>query len=287
MKIKVAIAQFSMVKDQKANIEKADKLIEEAAKNKVDLLLLPELFSNLYFCQVEDYDNFHLAEERKNSPLLKHFQDVAKKHHIVLPISFFEKAGNTFFNTIEVFDKDGTDLGYYRKSHIPTGECYEEKFYFAEGDTGFKVFKTQAGTIGIGICWDQWFPETARILALKGAEILLFPTAIGSEPVLDKDSLKHWQNVMKGHAAANIMPVMASNRIGLETTKNSSMKFFGGSFIADQHGEFVQEMNRVEEGLRYAEFDLDKIAEERYSWGTFRDRRTDLYSPILKKADND
>ena len=287
MKIKVAIAQFSMVKDQKANIEKADKLIEEAAKNKVDLLLLPELFSNLYFCQVEDYDNFHLAEERKNSPLLKHFQDVAKKHHIVLPISFFEKAGNTFFNTIEVFDKDGTDLGYYRKSHIPTGECYEEKFYFAEGDTGFKVFQTQAGTIGIGICWDQWFPETARILALKGAEILLFPTAIGSEPVLDKDSLKHWQNVMKGHAAANIMPVMASNRIGLETAKNSSMKFFGGSFIADQHGEFVQEMNRVEEGLRYAEFDLDKIAEERFSWGTFRDRRTDLYSPILKKADND
>lgn len=287
MKIKVAIAQFSMVKDQKANIEKADKLVEEAAKNKVDLLLLPELFSNLYFCQVEDYDNFHLAEERKNSSLLKHFQDVAKKHHIVLPISFFEKAGNTFFNTIEVFDKDGADLGYYRKSHIPTGECYEEKFYFAEGDTGFKVFKTQAGKIGIGICWDQWFPETARILALKGAEILLFPTAIGSEPVLDKDSLKHWQNVMKGHAAANIMPIMASNRVGLETAKNSSMKFFGGSFIADQHGEFVQEMNRVEEGLRYAEFDLDKIAEERYSWGTFRDRRTDLYSPILKKADND
>ena len=282
MKIKVAIAQFSMPDNYEKCIEKADEYIKTASKNGVDLLLLPELFEGLYFCQIENYDFFSKAEEVKDSKTLKHFQEMAKEYKIVLPISFFEKSGNCYFNSLVMIDNDGTIVDLYRKSHIPTGECYEEKFYFTPGDTGFKVFKTKAGNIGVGICWDQWFPETARILALKGAEILLFPTAIGSEPVLPKDSKSHWQNVMKGHAAANIMPVLAANRVGVEAMGKSSMKFYGSSFIADQHGDFVTEMNREEEGIRFAEFDLSEIAKERFGWGVYRDRRTDLYEDLLK-----
>ena len=282
MKIKVAIAQFSMPDDYEKCIAKADEYIKTASKNGVDLLLLPELFEGLYFCQIENYDFFSKAEEASDSKTLKHFQEMAKEYKIVLPISFFEKAGNCYFNSLAMIDKDGSIVDMYRKSHIPTGECYEEKFYFTPGDTGFKVFKTKAGNIGVGICWDQWFPETARILALKGAEILLFPTAIGSEPVLPKDSKSHWQNVMKGHAAANIMPVLAANRVGVESLGKSSMKFYGSSFIADQHGDFVEEMNREEEGIRFAEFDLSEIAKERFGWGVYRDRRTDLYEDLLK-----
>lgn len=282
MKIKVAIAQFSMPDNYEKCIEKADEYIKTASKNGVDLLLLPELFEGLYFCQIENYDFFSKAEEVKDSKTLKHFQKMAKEYKIVLPISFFEKSGNCYFNSLVMIDKDGTIVDLYRKSHIPTGECYEEKFYFTPGDTGFKVFKTKAGNIGVGICWDQWFPETARILALKGAEILLFPTAIGSEPVLPKDSKSHWQNVMKGHAAANIMPALAANRVGVEAMGKSSMKFYGSSFIADQHGDFVTEMNREEEGIRFAEFDLSEIAKERFGWGVYRDRRTDLYEDLLK-----
>ena len=282
MKIKVAITQFSMPDNYEKCIEKADEFIKTASKNGVDLLLLPELFEGLYFCQIENYDFFSKAEEVKDSKTLKHFQEMAKEYKIVLPISFFEKSGNCYFNSLVMIDKDGTIVDLYRKSHIPTGECYEEKFYFTPGDTGFKVFKTKAGNIGVGICWDQWFPETARILALKGAEILLFPTAIGSEPVLPKDSKSHWQNVMKGHAAANIMPVLAANRVGVEAMGKSSMKFYGSSFIADQHGDFVTEMNREEEGIRFAEFDLSEIAKERFGWGVYRDRRTDLYEDLLK-----
>ena len=282
MKIKVAIAQFSMPDNYEKCIEKADEYIKTASKNGVDLLLLPELFEGLYFCQIENYDFFSKAEEVKDSKTLKHFQKMAKEYKIVLPISFFEKSGNCYFNSLVMIDKDGTIVDLYRKSHIPTGECYEEKFYFTPGDTGFKVFKTKAGNIDVGICWDQWFPETARILALKGAEILLFPTAIGSEPVLPKDSKSHWQNVMKGHAAANIMPVLAANRVGVEAMGKSSMKFYGSSFIADQHGDFVTEMNREEEGIRFAEFDLSEIAKERFGWGVYRDRRTDLYEDLLK-----
>ena len=283
--MKAAITQFSMSKAYEENIQKADSLIRLAKKEGAELVLLPELFEERYFCQIENYDNFSLAENFQDSKTLKHFQEIAKETHMVLPISFFERSGNCFFNSLAMIDSDGKIVGLYRKSHIPTGECYEEKFYFTPGDSGFQVFTTHVGKIGIGICWDQWFPETARILALKGAEILLFPTAIGSEPVLPKGSKSHWQNVMKGHAASNIMPVLASNRVGVEEAKNSSMKFFGSSFIADQHGDFVTEMNREEEGIRVAEFDLNKIAEERVSWGVFRDRRTDLYSPILKMSD--
>lgn len=284
--IKAAITQFSMSEDYSANIKKADSLIEEAVKEGAQLVLLPELFEGHYFCQVEDYKNFDLAEDRDDSKTIKHFQEVAKRLNVVLPISFFERSGNCYFNSICCIDADGSILGFYRKSHIPTGECYEEKFYFSQGDTGFKVFKTKAGKIGIGVCWDQWFPETARILALKGAELLLFPTAIGTEPVLPIDSKPHWQNVMKGHAGANMIPVLASNRVGIEKAKDSSMKFYGSSFIADENGELIAEMDREEEGFKIGEFDLGKIKNDRVSWGIFRDRRVDLYSSLLKMDDS-
>jgi N-carbamoylputrescine amidase len=282
MSVKVAITQFAMSDVYEENLAKADSLIGKASKEGAQLVLLPELFEGHYFCQVEDYDNFKRAEEAASSKTLKHFEEIAKKYHVVLPVSFFEKAGNCYFNSLGVINSDGTLLGIYRKSHIPTGECYEEKFYFTPGDTGFMVFDTSVGKLGVAICWDQWFPETARILALKGAEMIVYPTAIGSEPVLPKDSKDHWRNVMKGHAAANILPVLASNRVGTEKAGNSSMVFFGSSFIADQHGELVADMNRSEEGYRIAEFDLKAIAADRYSWGVYRDRRVDLYGDLLK-----
>ena len=287
MKKKYAAAQFSMSDSYEENIKKADSLIEEAAKNGACLLLLPELFEGKYFCQIEDYERLSLAEEVKDSKTIKHFQEMAKKYNIVLPISFFEKSGPVYFNSLAMIDADGSLLGIYRKSHIPTGECYEEKFYFSPGDTGFKVFKTKAGNVGCAICWDQWFPEAARIMALKGAEILLYPSAIGSEPVLDKDSMLHWQNTMRGHAAANIMPLLGCNRVGKEKDVNSEMTFFGSSFVSDEFGNLVCSLNREEEGLVYGEFDLKKINKERDDWGVFRDRRVDLYSPLLKLSDID
>lgn len=281
-----ALIQMAMSPSYEENVAKVDSFIEKASQNGVDLLLIPELFERHYFCQIEDYSFFDYAEEASSSKTIAHFSEMAKKHHIVLPISFFERQGNVFFNSLAMIDSDGTVLGIYRKSHIPTGQCYEEKFYFTPGDTGFKVFHTFAGNIGVGICWDQWFPETARCLALKGAEVLLFPTAIGSEPVLPKDSKTHWQNVMKGHAAANIMPVLAANRVGVENYPGTSMKFFGSSFIANEYGEMVAEADREEETLLIADFDLDKIKKERVDWGVFRDRRVDLYSPLLKLDDS-
>lgn len=286
MKVTVAATQMKITWDIENNLKKADQMIENCAKAGANIVLLQELFETPYFCQKENYDYFNLATEYKNNPYLKHFSEIAKKYNVVLPLSFFERAGNNYFNSLAMIDSDGKILGLYRKSHIPTGECYEEKFYFTPGDTGFKVFKTRFGNIGAGICWDQWFPETARILALKGAELLFFPTAIGTEPVLPKDSKDHWQNTMCGHAAANIMPVIASNRIGTETDGDSSMTFFGSSFIASEDGTKVEEMDRVTEGFITHTFDLDEIAKKRYSWGVFRDRRTELYTPILKLDDS-
>ena len=281
MNRKYALIQMSMFDEYEKNLAKVDSFLEEAAKNGACLVLIPELFQRHYFCQKEHYEFFDYAEVVEESKTIAHYQEVAKRLHLVLPISFFERDGNAFFNSLAMIDADGKLLGVYRKSHIPTGECYEEKFYFSPGDTGFMVFHTKAGEIGIGICWDQWFPETARCLALQGAEMLLFPTAIGSEPVLPKDSSKHWQNVMKGHAAANIMPVLAANRIGEERDGDSSMTFFGHSFIANQEGEFVASFGNQEEGLLYAEFDLEAINHDRRNWGVFRDRRPDLYNDIL------
>ena len=279
--MKVAAIQMSMSTMYEENIAKADKMVQEAAAKGAKLILLPELFERRYFCQIEDYARFDYAEDAENSKTLSHFSALAKKLSVVLPISFFEKKNAAYFNSIAIFDTDGSLKGIYRKSHIPTGQCYEEKFYFSPGDTGFKVFQTSVGKIGIGICWDQWFPETARILALKGAEILLFPTAIGSEPVLPKDSKAHWQNAMIGHAAANVIPVVAANRVGREDDVNSTMTFFGSSFITNQYGEKLSELGREEDGIIYSEFDLQAIDDERRGWGVFRDRRIDLYSPLL------
>ena len=287
MKAKVACTQMACSWDIENNIKQADELIKSASEEGANIILLQELFKTPYFCQKENYDYFSLAESLEDSKLIKHFQEVAKKYNVVLPISFFEKDGNCFFNSLVVIDADGKVLDLYRKSHIPTGECYEEKFYFTPGDTGFKVFNTKFGKIGVAICWDQWFSEAARIMTLKGAELLFYPTAIGSEPVLPKDSKDHWQNVMCGHAAANIIPVIASNRIGTEKEGDSSMTFFGSSFISDEYGNKVTEMNRTESGYRIHEFDLEAINKERQGWGIFRDRRVDLYSDILKLAIND
>lgn len=280
MKVKVAATQISLTWDINKNIEKAKNMIKDCAKNGANIILLQELFKTPYFCQLEKYEYFKLAEDKDNSKFLQEFQNLAKELNVVLPISFFEKEGNVYYNSLVMFDADGTNLGIYRKTHIPTGQCYEEKFYFSPGDTGFKVFNTKFGKIGTGICWDQWFPETARCLTLMGAEIILFPTAIGTEPILPKDSKDHWQNTMCGHAAANIIPVVASNRVGLEEDGNSQMTFYGSSFIANEEGVKLKELNRQEEGFIIEEFDFDLINEKRYSWGVFRDRRPEMYEAI-------
>lgn len=282
MIVKVAATQMSISWDIEDNLIKAEQMVRKAAQAGAKIILLQELFKTPYFCQVENYDYFKLAEEYLHSQLIARFQKLAQELDVVLPISFFEKDGNVFFNSLAMVDADGTILGKYRKAHIPTGQCYEEKFYFSPGDDDFKVFATKYGKVGIGICWDQWFPEVARILALQGAEIILYPTAIGSEPVLDKDSKDHWQHVMCGHAAANIIPVVASNRVGVEKEKGSAMTFFGSSFIADQYGNMVASMDRSSEGFITFEFDLQNINDQRISWGVFRDRRPDLYQRITK-----
>lgn len=283
MKIKVAATQMSISWNIENNINKAINMVRDCAANGAQIILLQELFKTPYFCQKEKYEYFKLAENPNDSMFLNTFQNLAKELKVVIPVSFFERSGNVFYNSIVVFDADGENLGLYRKTHIPTGECYEEKFYFTPGDTGFKVFKSKYGNIGIGICWDQWFSETARSLTLLGADILLFPTAIGTEPVLPKDSKDHWQNTMCGHAACNIIPVVASNRVGKEDEDESSMTFYGSSFIADEEGNKVKELNRIEEGFIIHEFDLDAISEKRYSWGVFRDRRPSMYDVLLTK----
>lgn len=281
--VKIAITQMASHNDWKKNCDKAEKLVREAAAKGAKLILLQELFDGDYFC-IEQHAKFlKQAIELDKHPTLKRFAALAKELNVVLPICVFELAGQAHYNTTVIVDADGSQLGVYRKSHIPDGRGYQEKFYFSPGDTGFKVWQTAVGTIGLGICWDQWFPECARIMALMGAEILLYPTAIGSEPSNPSyDSSTHWQNTMRGHAAANNMPLMASNRIGKETAPDGrSDTFYGRSFIADYQGEKVQEMNRTEEGIRVAEFDLDAIGELRRSWGVFRDRRPELYGALM------
>ncbi|ERK29461.1 N-carbamoylputrescine amidase [Clostridium intestinale] len=266
------------------NIKNGERLVREAVKKGANIVLLQELFENLYFCQKQVEDYFKLAKTLEDSDAVNHFKNLAKELQVVLPISFFEKKNNMYYNSLVVIDADGEVLGTYRKTHIPDGPGYNEKFYFSPGDTGFKVFKTKYGTIGIGICWDQWFPETARSLALMGAELIFYPTAIGSEPSKPEyDSKDHWQRVMQGHSAANIVPVIASNRIGTENIQDSQITFYGSSFITNEFGEKVVEANREEETVLTATFDLDKIAEERSFWGIFRDRRPSLYGTISTK----
>ncbi len=285
-KVTLVATQMSCSSNYEENIKKADEIVRKAAAMGGNVILLQELFQRNYFCQIEDYSRFDFAEEYKNSKTIAHFKKLAKELGVVLPISFFEKSGNCYYNSLCVIDSDGTDLGLYRKTHIPTGECYEEKFYFTPGDTGFKVFNTHFGKLGVGICWDQWFLETGRSLALKGAEYLLFPTAIGSEPVLPFDTQKHWTNAMLGQAALNIMPVVASNRIGTEKEANSSMTFFGSSFIGDQCGNLICQASRDKQEILMHTFDLDEIAEHRRNWGIYRDRRPNMYSSILKSDDS-
>ena len=280
-KVVVAATQMSCTWDREATLAKAEKLVREATLKGANIILLQELFETPYFCQRHDFEYMDLATTPEENPAVKRFQEVAKELDVVIPVSFFERAGNAAFNSIAVIDADGTVLGKYRKTHIPDGMPYAEKFFFTPGDTGFKVWKTKYATIGVGICWDQWFPEAARCMALLGAEILFYPTAIGSEPVLQTDSKPHWQRCMQGHAAANIMPVIASNRIGHEVQKDSEMTFYGSSFIADETGGLVAEADRETEGVITAEFDLDAIAQKRREWGVFRDRRPEMYGTLL------
>ncbi|MDE2445934.1 MAG: N-carbamoylputrescine amidase [Alphaproteobacteria bacterium] len=281
--VQVAITQMASQNDWSKNCDKAESLVRTAADQGAKLILVQELFDGDYFC-IEQHAKFlKQAVELDRHPTVMRFTALAKELGVVLPISVFERAGQAHYNTTVIVDADGTQLGHYRKTHIPDGRGYQEKFYFSPGDTGFKVWDTAVGRIGLGICWDQWFPECARAMALMGAEILLYPTAIGSEPGNPTyDSSSHWQNTMRGHAAANIMPLLASNRIGTETAPDGrSDRFYGRSFIADYHGEKVQEMNRTEEGVRLHEFDLDAIGELRRSWGVFRDRRPEMYGALM------
>ena len=280
-KVKVAATQMSCSWNREEVLDKAEKLVRKAAAEGANIILLQELFETPYFCQKQKFDYFDLAKPLSENAAVKRFTEVAKELQVVLPISFYEKAGNTAFNTIAIIDADGTILGTYRKTHIPDGLPYAEKFYFTPGDTGFKVWKTKYADIGVGICWDQWFPEAARSMALLGAELLFYPTAIGSEPTLNIDSKPHWQHAMQGHAAANIMPVIASNRIGTETDDESSMTFYGSSFIADQTGTIVEEADRETESVLVHEFDLDAIAQMRREWGVFRDRRPEMYGTLM------
>lgn len=283
-KVKVAATQMACTWDREETLAKADRIVRKAKGEGANIILLQELFETPYFCQLEKYEYFDLATTVESNPAILHFREVARELSVVLPISFYEKAGNVAFNSLVVIDADGSVLQTYRKTHIPDGHCYEEKFYFSPGDTGFQVWDTKYGRIGVGICWDQWFPETARSLALLGAELLFFPTAIGSEPVLNIDSSEHWRRCMQGHAAANIIPVIASNRIGMEKDEESSMTFYGKSFIADETGALVKAASTDKEEILVEEFDLDEIAEKRRNWGIYRDRRPNMYGVLMRKG---
>lgn len=280
--VKVAALQMSCSDKIEENIAKADHLVRKAASEGAQIILMQELFETPYFCQAEKPEFYRYAEELESSRAVSHFQAVAKELRVVLPVSFYEKKNNARYNSLAMIDATGEVLGIYRKSHIPDGPGYEEKFYFNPGDTGFRVWNTQYGKIGAGICWDQWYPEAARCMALMGAEILFYPTAIGSEPESPEvDSKDHWQRCMIGHSACNLIPVVAANRIGEESIGGSSIRFYGSSFITNGTGEKIAEAGRTEEAVLLAEFDLDALAEQRIEWGVFRDRRPDLYRPIL------
>jgi N-carbamoylputrescine amidase len=263
------------------NLAKAEVLVRQAAAEGAQIILLQELFETPYFCQKEKADYFVYAAELEKSKAVNHFKKIARELQVVLPISFYEKKNYARYNSLAVIDANGEILGKYRKSHIPDGPGYEEKFYFNPGDTGFKVWNTRYGRIGVGICWDQWYPEAARCMALMGAEVLFYPAAIGSEPEDSSlDSKDHWQICMRGHAAANLMPVVTSNRTGTEEDEDSRIIFYGSSFIAGPQGNLVAEAGRTEETVLVTEFDLDQLEKQRLEWGIFRDRRPDLYRII-------
>lgn len=289
-RVKVAAVQMRCVKSPENNLKKAEELVRKAAADGAAIILLPELFEREYFCQQRRYDFYHYAKPVLENDAVRMGMRLAKELGIVLPISFYERDVNNLYNSIACIDADGSLLGVYRKTHIPDDHYYQEKFYFTPGDTGFCVFSTRYGTIGVGICWDQWFPETARCMALKGAELLLYPTAIGSEPILGCDSMPHWRRCMQGHAAANLMPVIAANRIGTEAVEpceengrqQSALHFYGSSFLTDETGELVGAAGRDAEEILTAEYDLTALAEKRLEWGLFRDRRPALYADIAR-----
>ena len=280
--VKVAAIQMSCTNVIADNIQNAEKLVRRAASEGAQIILLQELFENLYFCQKEKLEYYNLSQTLTENNALRHFKEIAKELRVVLPISFYERKNNARYNSVAILDADGSCLGVYRKSHIPDGPGYEEKYYFNLGDTGFKVWDTAYGRIGVGICWDQWFPEAARCMALMGAELLFYPTAIGSEPdMVSMDSKDHWQRCMQGHSAANIIPVIAANRIGKESEDELQLTFYGSSFMTDSKGKIIAEASRESEEILYAEYDLAAIDMERTDWGVFRDRRPDLYTPIM------
>ncbi|MBC8238129.1 MAG: N-carbamoylputrescine amidase [Helicobacteraceae bacterium] len=278
--VKVAAIQMRMGEDKTSNVQKAKDFVRESAKNGAQIILLPELFESLYFCKDMDSKYFSFASALENNSLIKQFSKLAKELHVVILVSYFEKAKEEYFNSLVVIDASGAVMDNYRKTHIPDGPGYEEKFYFKPGDTGFKVWDTAYGKIGAGICWDQWFCETARALTLKGAEILFFPTAIGSEPEIGLDSKEHWQRVQMGHAATNTVPVVVANRIGEEIGESCSLTFYGSSFITDYTGEKIAEASRDKEEIIYGEFNLQENAKQRKYWGLLKDRRPDCYDDI-------
>ena len=279
----VGAVQIACGENTKTNLDKLEMHVREAARRGAKLVVLQELFEGPYFCIDIDARHNALAKPFKANTTVARFSSLAKELGVVLPVSFFEEDGSRRFNSLTMIDADGKVLGLYRKSHIPDAPGYSEKFYFANGDTGFMVHDTAVGKVGAGICWDQWFPEAARCMVLKGAEILIYPTAIGSEPSDPAwDSRDHWQRVMQGHAGANITPLIASNRVGIEKGASGSMVFYGSSFIADHTGAKLAEADRVSEGVITAALDMETIAKQRRAWGVFRDRRHDLYHDITK-----
>ena len=286
--VTVAAVQMYCNRSREENIKAAEQWVRKAEEQGAQGILLPELFETWYFCQERNYDTYGLAMSVEENPAVGYFSRVARELKVVLPISFFEREGNVTYNSVAVVDADGSLLGVYRKTHIPDDHFYQEKFYFTPGDTGFRVWNTAYGRIGVGICWDQWFPEAARCMALMGAELLLYPTAIGSEPIIACDSMPHWRRCMQGHAAANVIPVVAANRIGEEKVcpnqanngQASALTFYGSSFITDETGALIKEAGRTEEKVILQAFDLEKAEELRFSWGLFRDRRPEMYGRI-------
>ena len=287
--ITVAAIQMRCGKTVEENLKKAELKVREATENGAQVILLPELFEREYFCQQRQYDFYKFALPTEENPAVKMGKKLAAELNVVLPISFYERDGNVLYNSLAWIDAGGEILGVYRKTHIPDDHFYQEKFYFTPGDTGFMVVDTAYGRLGAGICWDQWFPETARALAIKGAEIIFYPTAIGSEPILETDSMPHWRRAMQGHSAANIVPVVAANRIGREDVEpcdangnqSSSLLFYGSSPLPAETGDILESASRDQEEILIRTFDLDKINEDRLSWGVFRDRRPEMYMDII------
>jgi N-carbamoylputrescine amidase len=281
--VTLAATQMECGFDRTKNVTNAKRLVREAKAKGAQVILIQELFETPYFCKDQLAKHFALAEPFEGNVLIQEFSALARELGVVLPVSFFEKANNAHFNSLAMIDADGSVLGLYRKSHIPDGPGYQEKYYFNPGDTGFKVWDTRFGRVGAAICWDQWFPESARAMALMGAEILCYPTAIGTEPppAPPVDSSAHWRRVMQGHAGANYMPLIASNRIGREVGEGCEISFYGTSFIAGPTGEILADAGREQEAVITATVDLDQIAQARNSWGLFRDRRPELYAPLM------